>query len=285
MDPCKLDKTRAALACAALLGIAFGGLASALTSRSILAGDEIVHKPLTVEESGKACEALIKAVYGAAFHFVVEKINQSIVGDRNENDRQVASIGVLDVSGFDAFEINGFEQICINCTNEALQQQFNRHVFMLEQQENEKEGVMWKCISFPDNQDVLDLIDMKHAGILALLDEQCILLKSTDEKLARCFCACHDSHPQLSSTSAQRVDCVFSIEHHAGLVEHTADSWLEKNKDQLPSASSELLKSSDVDLLLNVNRLVRAEDRGGRGTVATRSVSSQFSHQLRTARS
>jgi myosin-5 len=110
MDSCKLDKTKAALACAALLGITFDGLASALTSRSILAGDEIVHKPLTIEESGKACEALIKAVYGAAFDFIVEKVNQSIVGDRNENGRQVASIGVLDIFGFETFEINSFEQ-------------------------------------------------------------------------------------------------------------------------------------------------------------------------------
>ena len=285
MDSCKLDKTKAALACAALLGITFDGLASALTSRSILAGDETVHKPLTIEESGKACEALIKAVYGAAFDFIVEKVNQSIVGDRHEHGRQVASIGVLDIFGFETFETNSFEQICINYTNEALQQQFNRYVFKLEQQEYEKEGIMWKFISFPDNQDVLDLIDMKHTGILALLDEQCILPKSTDQKFTRYLYARCDSHARFSATSAQRVDYLFSIEHYAGLVEYTTDSWLEKNKDQLPSASSELLKSSDFDLLLDINRFVRSEDRGGRGTVATKSVSSQFSSQLRILRS
>jgi myosin-5 len=285
MDSCKLDKTKAALACAALLGITFDGLASALTSRSILAGDEIVHKPLTIEESGKACEALIKAVYGAVFDFIVEKVNQSIVGDRNEHGRQAASIGVLDIFGFETFEINSFEQICINYTNEALQQQFNRYVFKLEQQEYEKEGIMWKFISFPDNQDVLDLIDMKHTGILALLDEQCILPKSTDQKFTRYLYARCDRHPRFSATSAQRVDYVFSVEHYAGLVEYTTDSWLEKNKDQLPSASSELLRSSDFELLLDINRFVRSEDRAGRGTVATKSVSAQFSSQLRILRS
>jgi myosin-5 len=91
---------------------------------------------------------------------------------------------------------------------------------------------MWEHISFPDNQDVLILIDAKHTGILALLDEQCILPKSTDEKFTRCFHARCDSHPRFSATSAQRVDCVFSIKLHAGLVEHTTDSWLEKNKEQ-----------------------------------------------------
>ncbi|KAG7369553.1 myosin head motor domain containing protein [Nitzschia inconspicua] len=287
-ESCKLDKTKSALACSALLGITFDGLATALTKRSIIAAGETVQKLLTIEESGKACEALIKAVYGAAFDFVVEKVNASIQGSSqpsNGNDTLGASIGVLDIFGFETFEYNSFEQLCINYTNEALQQQFNRYVFKLEQQEYEKEGIMWKFISFPDNQDVLDLIDMKHTGIMALLDEQCILPKSTDNKFTRYLYARCDRHPRFSATSAQRVDYVFSIEHYAGLVEYTTEGWLEKNKDQLPSAASELIKSSDFELLLDINRFIRAEDRAGRGTVATKSVSFQFSAQLRTLRS
>ena len=281
-ESCKLDKTKPALACAALLGISFDGLAKALTSRSIIAADETVTKHLIIEESGKACEALIKAVYGAAFDFIVERINSSITYTAELGE---ASIGVLDIFGFETFETNSFEQICINYTNEALQQQFNRYVFKLEQQEYEKEGILWKFISFPDNQDVLDLIDQKHTGIMALLDEQCILPRSTDQKFTRYLYARCDSHTRFSATSAQRVDYLFSIEHYAGLVEYTTDGWLEKNKDQLPSASSELLKSSEFDLLLDMTRFIRTEDRGGRGTVATKSVSSQFSAQLRVLRS
>lgn len=284
-DSCKLDKTKPALACAALLGITFEGLAKALTSRSIIAADETVTKPLTIEESGKACEALIKAVYGAAFDFIVERVNASIDDNTKGQGQGAASIGVLDIFGFETFQVNSFEQICINYTNEALQQQFNRYVFKLEQQEYEKEGIMWKFISFPDNQDVLDLIDMKHTGILALLDEQCILPRSTDQKFTRYLYARCDTHPRFSATSSQRVDYLFSIEHYAGLVEYTTDGWLEKNKDQLPAASSELLKSSEFDLLLDITRFIRSEDRGGRGTVATKSVSSQFSSQLRVLRS
>lgn len=284
-DSCKLDKTKSALACAALLGITFDGLAQALTCRSIIAADETVSKPLTIEESGKACEALIKAVYGAAFDFIVERVNASIDDNTKGQGHGAASIGVLDIFGFETFDINSFEQICINYTNETLQQQFNRYVFKLEQQEYEKEGIMWKFISFPDNQDVLDLIDMKHTGILALLDEQCILPRSTDQKFTRYLYARCDSHARFSATSAQRVDYLFSIEHYAGLVEYTTDGWLEKNKDQLPAASYELLRSSDFDLLLGINRFIRSEDRGGRGTVATKSVSSQFSAQLRVLRS
>eukprot|EP00980_Cylindrotheca_fusiformis_P004324 scaffold921_cov126-Cylindrotheca_fusiformis.AAC.3 len=283
-ESCKLDKTKSALACAALMGISFDGLASALTAKSIVAANESVEKLLTIEESGKACEALIKAVYGAAFDFIVEQVNASIHAETADQGLKAASIGVLDIFGFESFQINSFEQICINYTNEALQQQFNRYVFKLEQQEYEKEGIMWKFIAFPDNQDVLDLIDMKHTGIFALLDEQCILPRSTDQKFTRYLYARCDKHPRFFASSKQRVDYVFSIEHYAGLVEYTPDGWMEKNKDQLPAASSELLKTSDFDLIQDINRFVRSEDRGGRGTIATKSVSFQFATQLRSLR-
>jgi ankyrin repeat protein len=283
-ESCSLDKTDAALTCASLLGITFEGLSAALTARVILAGEEIVHKTLTIEEARKASEALIKAVYGAAFDYVVENVNESI-HDPERSRESAASIGVLDIFGFESFQTNSFEQICINYTNEALQQQFNKYVFKLEQQEYEKEGIMWKFISFPDNQDVLDLIDKKHTGILALLDEQCILPRSTDEKFTRYLYARCDKHARFSASSSQRVDYLFSIEHYAGFVVYTTDSWLEKNKDQLPAASSDLLNSSDFWLIGEIKRFIRSEDRAGRGTVATKSVSSQFSAQLRTLRS
>jgi len=283
-ESCRLDKTEAALKAAALLGVSFEGLASSLTERVIYAGLEVVNKPLHKEESTKACEALIKAVYGAAFDFIVEKVNASIVEDTTSHGSSAASIGVLDIFGFETFNINNFEQICINYTNEALQQQFNKYVFKLEQQEYEREGILWKFISFPDNQDVLDLIDMKHTGILSLLDEQCILPKSTDQKFTRYLYARCDKHPRFNATSAQRVDYKFSIEHYAGYVEYTTDAWLEKNKDQLPAASAALLTSSDFPLIGEIHRFVRSEDRGGRGTVNTKSVGAQFSTQLRLLR-
>ena len=283
-EACSLDKTDAAQACASLLGISFDGLAAALTARVILAGDEIVHKTLTTDEARKACEALIKAVYGASFDFVVQHVNESI-HDPERAVESASSIGVLDIFGFESFQSNSFEQLCINYTNEALQQQFNKYVFKLEQQEYEKEGIMWKFISFPDNQDVLDLIDRKHTGILALLDEQCILPRSTDQKFTRYLYARCDKHNRFSASSAQRVDYLFSVEHYAGYVVYTTDSWLEKNKDQLPAASSDLLNSSSFGLIGEIKKYIRSEDRAGRGTVATKSVSSQFSTQLRTLRS
>merc|ERR1711957_164154 len=104
--------------------------------------------------------------------------------------------------------------------------------------------------------------------------------RSTDNKFTRYLYASCDRHPRFSASSAQRVDYLFSIEHYAGLVEYNTEGWLEKNKDQLPASAAELIKSSDFDLLLDINRFVRAEGSGaGRGTVATKSVSFQFAKQ------
>lgn len=282
-ESCRLDENEASVVCSDLLGLSLQGLSAALTCRVILAGDEIVHKPLTIEDATKATESLLKTVYGAMFDFIVELVNSSITNHSVSGN--TASIGVLDIFGFETFEVNSFEQLCINYTNEALQQQFNKFVFKLEQMEYEKEGIMWKFISFPDNQDVLDLIDKKHTGIMALLDEQCILPKSTDEKFTRYLYARCDKHPRFNASSAQRVDYLFSIDHYAGFVEYSTDGWLEKNKDQLPAASSDLLNSSSFEFINKIMKYMRVEDRAGRGTVANKSVSSQFSSQLRVLRS
>lgn len=149
-------------------------------------------------------------------------------------------------------------------------------MFKVEQKEYEKEGILWKFIAFPDNQDVLDLIDMKHTGVLALLDEQCIVPKSTDEKFTRYLYSRCDKHDRFGASSKQRVDYKFSIEHYAGPVEYSTDGWLEKNKDQIPAAAAELLKSSEFGLIHDIRDYVRSKERGGRGTVATKSVGAQI---------
>jgi len=284
-DACTMDKTQSSLAAARLLGVQLEDLEYALTYRAIRAGNEVVYSPLDKVQSEKACEALMKATYGAVFDFIVGMVNGSISNHHTQNGSGSASIGVLDIFGFETFEINSYEQICINYTNEALQQQFNKYVFKLEQDEYEREGILWKFISFPDNQDVLDLIDRKHTGILALLDEQCIVPRSNDQKFTRYLYAKCDAHERFSATSAQRVDYKFSIEHYAGPVEYSTENWLEKNKDQLPASSVNLIRGANFDLLAKVQKFIRSEDRDGRGSVATKSVGAQFSTQLSQLRS
>ena len=119
-----------------------------------------------------ARDALAKYIYSKIFDWIVVKINKAL----KTSGKVHKFIGVLDIYGFETFETNSFEQFCINYANEKLQQQFNQHVFKLEQDEYLKEGIQWKMIDFYDNQPCIDLIETK-LGILDLLDEECRMPK------------------------------------------------------------------------------------------------------------
>mmetsp|Transcript_32364 Transcript_32364/g.73889 ORF Transcript_32364/g.73889 Transcript_32364/m.73889 type:complete len:1830 (+) Transcript_32364:281-5770(+) len=307
-DTAVLDETEASLAVAELLGVSFDNLAASLTSKVIFARGDMIHKGLDQGQAEKANEALIKSIYGAAFDFIAELINASInkgtgripsSGSPPKSARRQgssvgvdeplnivppggASIGVLDIFGFETFEVNAFEQLCINYTNETLQQQFNRFVFKLEQQEYEREGILWKFIPFPDNQDVLDLIDKPPTGILQILDEQCIVDWGTDKKFSlSLYSTCDQISNRFHVSPAQRVSNKFAVEHYAGLVEYSTENWLEKNKDQLPAASAELLESSDFELIVRLKKYVRYEG----AKIAMKSLGRQFSDSLKVLRS
>ncbi|KAL7552206.1 hypothetical protein ACHAWF_016273 [Thalassiosira exigua] len=261
---------------------------ASLISRVLFLKEGNITKMLNAKMAYKASEALIKSIYGANFDYIVKVINESIHAEAAARDKrgrdQGACIGVLDIFGFETFEINTFEQLCINYTNETLQQHFNKHVFKMEQQEYEREGILWKFISFPDNQDVLDLIDMKRVGILAVLDEQCIVEWGSDDKFVQQLytrCGCHD---RFEATPQEKAYRKFSVDHYAGPVEYSTEEWVEKNKDQLPAASVELLMSSDFGHVAKLQSFFRAEGAGGRGCVAMKSVGAKFAEQLKDLR-
>ncbi len=152
-ETCTLDETEASEALACLLGVSFEKLAEALTTRVLFLREGNIVKELSSKQAYKASEALIKSIYGANFDYIVQTINRSIHNEKvDKKHDKTAFIGVLDIFGFETFEVNSFEQLCINYTNETLQQHFNKHVFKMEQQEYEREGILWKFISFPDNQ-------------------------------------------------------------------------------------------------------------------------------------
>ncbi|KAL9185574.1 hypothetical protein ACHAXT_003351 [Thalassiosira profunda] len=290
-ENCILDENEASLAVASLLGVSYEKLAASLTSRVLFLKEGNITKELNAKQAYKASEALIKAVYGANFDYIVKIINQAIHneqpsgrGKAARGKDQSAYIGVLDIFGFETFETNTFEQLCINYTNETLQQHFNKHVFKMEQQEYEREGILWKFISFPDNQDVLDLIDMKRVGILAVLDEQCIVEWGSDDKFCQNLYQRCGPHDRFEATPAQRPYRKFGVDHYAGMVEYSTAEWVEKNKDQLPAASVELLMSSDFSHVGKLQSFVRAEGAGGRGSVAMKSVGAKFAEQLRNLR-
>lgn len=151
-----------------LLGIDASAMRKWLCHRKIVSMREVFLKPMNVEQAVAARDALAKHIYAELFNWIVNGINNSL---QSQNKPQ-CFIGVLDIYGFETFEINSFEQFCINYANEKLQQQFNQHVFKLEQEEYFKEEIEWTFIDFYDNQPCIDLIETK-LGILDLLDEEC----------------------------------------------------------------------------------------------------------------
>ena len=199
-----------------LLGVQIQSLNQALCTCTLTVRGEVMIKKLNVDKAEKAKEALMKATYGALFEYIVYKVNQSMSTTTtkatataiHDNDctpgiQENAHIKILDIFGFESFHINSFEQLCINYCNEALQQQFNRFVFKMEQEEYEREGIEWLFIEFPDNQDILDLIERKHVGILSLLDEQCRLAK------------CSGTPPRI--LSVLHATCSHSYVHNSDL--------------------------------------------------------------------
>lgn len=249
-----------------LLGVTAGDLNRALCYFSITAGkDTTVERSLTLEKAVKGLEALLKATYGALFAYLVRRINDSIAsgndrrhhsddGSLNEDEeiarcsdlwlRPAASIGVLDIFGFESFTTNSFEQICINYCNEALQQQFNAFVLKNEQEEYKREGIEWSFIEFPENQDVLDLIDKRGSGILSILDDQCRAPGTSDKSFALDLYKKCQGQPRFGASRKQTATLHFSVNHYAGPVEYTTAGFTEKNRDELPKEAIELLAHS-----------------------------------------
>ena len=289
-------------AVADLLGVSVQSLQTALTSRVIEARGEVLVKRLSLTQATKALEALTKATYGALFEYIVKRINQSIEahGDADDFELNKATIGVLDIFGFESFQTNSFEQLCINYCNEALQQQFAKFVFKAEQAEYEVEGIGWSNIDFPDNQDRLDLIDAKRVGIFSVLDEQCRLPMRTDQTFAK---AVHDSCEKnefYAASQIQQSKGSFAIVHYAGEVEYDSSGFIVKNKDELPKSTFDLLSSSSVALLSELACILERSDdapatssvsnsrapvKRSSSTLARATVSGQFSSQLRVLRS
>jgi myosin-5 len=280
-----------------LLGVSAEDFGKSLCCSAIEARGEILYKTLSQAQATKALEALMKATYSALFQKIVNRINLSIAkADEKCDNTGDLSIGVLDIFGFESFDANSFEQLCINFCNEALQQQFNQYVFKQEQAEYQQEGIEWRFISFPDNQDVLDLIEKKHEGILSILDEQNLIPQCTDQSFARAMYEKCADHPRFSVNSSQKILGNFCIEHYAGIVEYSTVTFLEKNKDELPKETTELLKSSSIDFIASLGAILatsRSPSPNGKKHSALRrtnsslvreSVGSQFSGQLRKLR-
>ena len=226
-----------------LLGIPLEPLIQGLLHPKVKAGREWVEKVQTPEQVRLSLDALSKGIYERAFGDLVSRINRQL--DRTGMGLEDSHfIGVLDIAGFEIFEENSFEQLCINYTNEKLQQFFNHHMFVLEQEEYAREQIEWKFIDFgKDLQPTIDLIELPNPiGIFSCLDEDSVMPKATDKSFTEKMHSLWER--KTPKYKASRLTQGFILTHYAAEVEYSTTGWLEKNKDPLNDNVTRLLASS-----------------------------------------
>uniref|UniRef100_A0A3Q4GUJ0 Myosin VB n=1 Tax=Neolamprologus brichardi TaxID=32507 RepID=A0A3Q4GUJ0_NEOBR len=228
-----------------LLGVELQQMEHWLCHRKLATTSETYVKTMSTKQATNARDALAKHIYARMFDWIVEHINLSL----QTSTKQHSFIGVLDIYGFETFEVNSFEQFCINYANEKLQQQFNSHVFKLEQEEYMKEQIPWTLIDFADNQPCIDLIEAR-LGILDLLDEECKVPKGTDQNWAQKLYNKHSSSAHFQKPRMSNIS--FIIIHFADKVEYQCDGFLEKNRDTVYEEQINILKASQFQLVADL---------------------------------
>ncbi|MED6235047.1 Myosin-9 [Ataeniobius toweri] len=266
-DQASMPDNTAAQKVSHLMGMNVTDFTRAILSPRIKVGRDYVQKAQTQEQAEFAVEALAKATYERMFRWLVMRINKAL----DKTKRQGASfIGILDIAGFEIFELNSFEQLCINYTNEKLQQLFNHTMFILEQEEYQREGIEWSFIDFGlDLQPCIDLIEKPASppGILALLDEECWFPKATDKSFVEKVVQEQGTHPKFHKPKKLKDEADFCIIHYAGKVDYKADEWLMKNMDPLNDNVATLLNQSTdkfvSELWRDVDRIVGLDKVSG----------------------
>ncbi|KAM5175612.1 myosin-9 isoform 1-T2 [Callospermophilus lateralis] len=271
-DQASMPDNTAAQKVSHLLGINVTDFTRGILTPRIKVGRDYVQKAQTKEQADFAIEALAKATYERMFRWLVLRINKAL----DKTKRQGASfIGILDIAGFEIFDLNSFEQLCINYTNEKLQQLFNHTMFILEQEEYQREGIEWNFIDFGlDLQPCIDLIEKPAGppGILALLDEECWFPKATDKSFVEKVVQEQGTHPKFQKPKQLKDKADFCIIHYAGKVDYKADEWLMKNMDPLNDNIATLLhQSSDKfvsELWKDVDRIIGLDQVAGMSETA-----------------
>uniref|UniRef100_A0A671WM53 Methyl-CpG binding domain protein 3b n=1 Tax=Sparus aurata TaxID=8175 RepID=A0A671WM53_SPAAU len=249
-----------------LLGVDGPQMAHWLCHRRLAVGGEMLIKPMSGQQAVGARDALAKHIYGQLFTWTVQRLNSAL---RSQRGKARSFIGVLDIYGFETFDRNSFEQFCINYANEKLQQQFNRHVFHLEQEEYIREELVWSRIEFSDNQQCINLIEAQ-LGLFDLLDEECRMPKGSDESWVRKL---YDQHltgkPHPHFRKPRMSNSAFIVLHFADTVQYECDGFLDKNRDTVFEELINILKASQLVAELfqqqgNVSSVANGSVRSGK---------------------
>ncbi|XP_049825625.1 myosin heavy chain, muscle isoform X5 [Aethina tumida] len=272
-----------------LLGVDTAALYQALTKPRIKVGNEFVTQGRNVNQVSYSVGAMSKAMFDRVFKYLVKKCNETL----DTQQKRQHFIGVLDIAGFEIFDFNGFEQLCINFTNEKLQQFFNHHMFVLEQEEYQREGIEWAFIDFGmDLAACIELIE-KPMGILSILEEESMFPKATDatfvEKLNTNHLGKSPNYQKPKPPKPGQQAAHFTLGHYAGNVPYNITGWLEKNKDPLNDTVVDLYKKGTNKLLVEIfadhpgqSGGADAGGKGGRGKKGGgfATVSSAYKEQL-----
>ncbi|XP_016837597.1 myosin heavy chain, muscle isoform X12 [Nasonia vitripennis] len=251
-EQAEADGTEEGERVAKLLGVDCQDMYKNLLKPRIKVGNEFVTQGRNKDQVAYSVGAMSKAMFDRLFKWLVKKCNETL----DTKQKRQHFIGVLDIAGFEIFDFNSFEQLCINFTNEKLQQFFNHHMFILEQEEYQREGIEWTFIDFGmDLQQTIDLIE-KPMGILSILEEESMFPKATDktfeEKLNNNHLGKSPNFLKPKPPKPGQVAAHFAIGHYAGNVPYNITGWLEKNKDPLNDTVVDQYKKSSNKLLVEI---------------------------------
>merc|ERR1719175_383778 len=249
-------------------------------------GTEWVEKGNTCENAANSVAGIARAIYERTFRIIADKCNETLCDPKM---KRVSYIGVLDIAGFEIFDFNTFEQICINYVNEKLQQFFNQHMFTLEQEEYVREGLDWANVDFGmDLQQCINMFE-KPMCLLAIFEEETLFPKATDETFeAKLKANLLGKHPNFCKPDLKAGDpkAHFGVIHYAAMVSYNLTGWLEKNKEPLNDTIVEMIKNGSNALMVQCfadhpgQPLEAPKDQDRKKKGGGKTVSSYFKGQL-----
>jgi myosin heavy subunit len=265
-----------------LLGSDPSTMVKILTMRSML--DQLskkqIDKQMSLEECNYSRDVIAKTVYSKMFDWIIKKVNKAISSSIDkEKSTKFKKIGILDIFGFEVFEENSFEQLCINYANERLQQLFNNQILKMEQDEYLKEKIDFNNLIYNDNKDIVELIDNPQKSVFSLLDSQALLKNNNDSKFRE----------QVYSTLSENKNLVLNkkdsdmitISHYAGEVDYNITGFIEKNNDQLNNDVVKALQASKNKLIKYLFKNKKEEfTESSPGRLNSDTLSKQFRKQL-----
>jgi myosin heavy subunit len=214
---------------ASLLGVEPGLLSNVMCQQEITAMGQVIIKKRDAGAAAYARDAVVKEVFGILFAWLIRSVNVNL----GMGPASLPFIGVLDIFGFESFEVNDFEQLLINYTNEVLQSTFNTQVFIAEADLYKAEGIKGDQkgpVTFPDNQECIELIGAKPNGLIPLLDTESKTPKPSDLKFNQAVHKMHAYDPFCPRPHPKEVRETFIVKHFAGPVTYTVGKFKSKTE-------------------------------------------------------